>query len=277
MTSRAGVALEAVGMLVGETRRIVCPFCNAKEKAMSITIDDDGSVLFHCFRAKCGAGGKITGEFNPKDIRPNKVSRAAQSDRRIAASLLTQDDYNRIEGAWGLTKEEVDYAQWHQSDDPRYIYMPVLSWYGVHRGVQLRHKPWLGVRAGGTKALTEAYEQPCTSWYHRNASGPRGRDPRTVVVVEDIPSAVRVSRVATGLAVLGSGLSDEALQEIHMLCSRDEYKIVFALDRDATRNAFKAQQRFAAISACKSCVLILPKDIKNMSSMEANDCLMSVL
>ena len=52
------VQMEAEGLDEGTSTRIVCPFCNSKEKTMSLSLKD-GHVLFNCFRASCNKRGRV--------------------------------------------------------------------------------------------------------------------------------------------------------------------------------------------------------------------------
>ena len=83
-------------------------------------------------------------------------------------------------------------------------------------------------------------------------------------VVEDIPSAVRVSKYANAVALLGTRLSYARAAEL------GEYStlpLVIALDQDATELAFQHALRFSLILKTPK-VLPLEKDFKDMTEEE---------
>jgi len=104
------------------------------------------------------------------------------------------------------------------------------------------------------KALTymDSSDTPKTSYYRTH------RDSTRVVVVEDIPSAVRASRYVNAVALLGTSCSVEAAWEMAQVFSH----VVWALDKDAVRQAYNLQ-RTHAIMFTKSDVLRLERDLKD--------------
>ena len=120
---------------------------------------------------------------------------------------------------------------------------------GVRRGWVLRsYDP----AAGRYKALTRMdSDAPHMSWY-------RTQNTSSCVVVEDIPSAVRVAQYADAVAINGGGIGPEYAQEI----AQHYDSVVWAMDADATATAIEMHTRLAILIA-QVRVMVLELDFKD--------------
>ena len=250
------IKLLSVGLEDGEHIRTHCPACNATEKSLSLSRDGD-AVLYYCFRATCGASG-ATGSRRLVRTKQDGFTPRAKKFHPFEGELFeaTQDWLDYLHEKVGFTIDHVNKSRLFVTGDGR-VAFPILSPMGIRRGYVLR-------AYDGTvpKALTRMdCEEPHTSYYMNGAS-------TTIVIVEDIPSAVRVSKFISCAAICGTGLSPEAVQEL----SATTRNIVWALDADATGEAIR-QNRKNRIYFDSSRVLTLPKDFKNMTDEEITECL----
>ena len=133
--------------------------------------------------------------------------------------------------------------------------MSVRSPKYMHRGWVLRDMR--GVAR--SKALTYIDEgEVAQSWYRINHNAP-------TVVVEDIPSAVRVNMSGVNaVALLGTLVNEDKAIEIARYAPRP---VVIALDQDATARAFQIARKFGLLWDHYR-VLPLNKDFKDMTEDE---------
>ncbi|KKL21146.1 hypothetical protein LCGC14_2448360, partial [marine sediment metagenome] len=131
---------------------------------------------------------------------------------------------------------------------------PVRSSTGMHRGGVLRSF------AGGLKAMNyqEKVDEPWLSWYPCEV---KASD--TTLIVEDQLSALKGSRVADTVALMGTALSLEKLMEI---VKHNNNKVLLLLDADATAKAVKFLRRFSWVSSLT--VKPLTKDLKYYTTEE---------
>jgi len=83
----------------------------------------------------------------------------------------------------------------------------------------------------------------------------------TLMIVEDIPSAISISDWVTGYALLGTSLREE-----HINLASKYSKVVVALDRDATDKALTMMRTLNNI--VPTGILMLDKDLKTLGDEE---------
>ena len=249
------VKLLSAGLEDGESIRTQCPSCNAREKSLSLTREGD-AVLYYCFRATCGASGATGSRRLTRTSNDNVV-------KRKRCTPFEGDTFEAPEEWHDYLKESVGFTEWHMrksraavTADGRVAY-PILNPLGIRRGWVLR-----AYDGSVPKALTRMdIEAPHTSYYVKEGSN-------TFILVEDIPSAVRVSKFCSSLAICGTGMSPDAVQEL----SNTTRRVIWALDADATGEAIK-QHKNNRIYFESSRVLTLPKDFKDMTDTEIKEVL----
>ena len=147
-------------------------------------------------------------------------------------------------------------ARW--APEEKRVAFPIFGPMGTRRGWMLRsYDP-----GAWNKARTHMdCGEPHMSWY---ASRPTG----VLLVVEDIPSAVRAAQYVDALALCGTGCGPDYVQEI----AAHKRRVVWALDADATHNAVKLARANQLLFE-DSGVLVLTRDIKDMEENELKDLL----
>jgi DNA primase len=88
-------------------------------------------------------------------------------------------------------------------------------------------------------------------------------DSDTVLLVEDMPSAVRAAPYINSIALLGTTLSDDAAFEI----AQTFRHVIVALDADAAAQGIALQRRLRLLFS-QTDVLLLPCDLKDMQEEE---------
>lgn len=249
MRSMSDVHIIASNLEPGETTRELCPRCgggSTKEKTLTVTLDYDGGLLWNCFRDRCDERGRTGGTTLPREtVAREKVVKRFEGQ----TSPLSDFHLERIRKKWGIT--EPPYWYWTGDYGGR-IAMSVRSPKYMHRGWVLRDLRGVARAKALTYMEPEEIQQ---SWYKVNRNAP-------TVVVEDIPSAVRVSmHSVNAVALLGTIINVEKATELAIYASRP---IVIALDQDATVKAFQIARKYGLMWD-EYRVLPLEKDFKDMT------------
>jgi len=262
VSERAELELEGASLDPGESVRLRCPFCRAKEKSLSLTSTDDGALLFHCYRAGCGASGVLGG--GPRLVR-TRVERRSRAKPDITGRLVALSD---LGDQWGMTPGILRTLGVKWDPETGRIALPAYGPTGLVRGYVLR-----AVDGRTPKVLSwPMTDEPLLSWnrwYGYPSS--TGRDDR-VVAVEDIPSALRLERVGVrAVALQGTHLTDDAAAEL----IKEATDLVIALDADATTKALSTARKLRLhFRTCT--VLALEKDIKDQTAEELEQCLSGI-
>jgi hypothetical protein len=263
MTPDLLLTIEQLG--IGETKRMDCPTCG-RAKTFTVTRKDDGAV-WNCYSVHCGNKG-ATGAGNRATLVRTRNEAIAHKIHPFMGELKELDEQQRtfLRLRVGFGEQEfgrsgVRYAPM----EDRYAY-PIYSPTGRRRGWVLRaydgHDPrW--------KALTRLeVAEPHLSWYQ--GTGHTNR----VLVVEDIPSAVRAASFFPGwvVAMCGGGLGSDYVREIQAYAKH----VVWAFDGDATVAALSHHRRFG-ICFESSVVLPLDSDFKDMDDDSIKEKLSCVM
>lgn len=252
------IVLTASDLEAGECMRTVCPFCaggKTGERSFSVSRSEDGAVLYHCFRGKCGTSGRIGG----LTTRPGKGTKRSIV-RPYTGDLVELPELIEI---WFRQELHIDPVGFRLAPDTWRVAMPYYSPDGTRRGLVLRSydadaKP---------KAISyPEVDAPVMGWF----GDYRKRDTCHVWVVEDIPSAMRLVQndmATSSVALLGVGIHEDAkVQELALHAS----SITVALDPDATDIAVAAQRNLR-LWFDDVRVVVLEKDIKDMTDGEFNE------
>lgn len=250
--SIAEVRLIASALDEGEQTREVCPFCQggrSGERSLNVTIRD-GLILYNCHRASCDEQGAIGS---------NRVVRTTQKERkrpvRFEGELthLPEEWVDYLERKIGFTVDHLNVSGAMLAVGENRVAFPIYGPMGIRRGWVLRSYEPFEQR----KAMTYMdVPEPHLSYYRQNNSP-------HVVVVEDIPSAVRASMYADSVALCGSGCSTDYAGEI----AAHYRHVVWALDQDATAQAIRLMRQHALLFETSK-VLVLQEDLKDMKEEE---------
>lgn len=250
--SMAEIRLIAESLSEGDRTRTVCPFCgggSSGERSLNVTVRD-GVTLYNCHRASCEKGHGAYGGW---------VVRTSQQPVRQAQRVTPYEgELEHLDAEWReYLGAKIGWTEWHleqgrplYAPDDHRVAFPIFSPMGVRRGWVLRsYEPFASL-----KALTRMdVEEPHLSYYRPNNSP-------WIVVVEDVPSAVRASRYVDSVALCGSGCSTDYAMEI----AAHYQRVVWALDADATRHALRLCRQHTILFEASQ-VLVLERDIKDES------------
>ena len=245
---------------LGTSIRLDCPVCDGTN-TLSVTQFND-CVKYYCFHANCSKGGVIkeglsASSFSAYDeiLKPHEpvgleLEKQNWRKNNYPVHFFEYIKRNNCTSAWskGLADIRYDYKR------DRAVFLvkdrtKIVDAAGRYIGSGLHSGPkWY--RYGGSKL-------PFICGKHNHA-----------VIVEDCASAASVSGFATGVALLGTFLQDEALSALNGF-----EKITVALDKDASDKSVDIALRLNAAYGDIVDVCLLDRDLKRLTEDEAKEVL----
>ena len=247
------ILFAAVDLGIGDSApNTICPFCdggNSKDKSFSVRRYDN-VVYYQCYRAKCDQKGIIPTAANGfiPESKPRKIRKYYGKSER-----LTQEQEQYIYELWGLLPVELSSNRITVDHETGDLVFPLFTIEQYEAGHMLR-------RMDGRKPKT------LTFWSENvpNCHFPiRDKITGSVIIVEDIPSAIKASRYMSSCALLGTHIPDDVISVL----ARNFKTAYIALDNDATNKAIGYKRKY---SLCFGNFHVIPlsKDIKNMKEPE---------
>jgi len=233
MTKYGEVKLQALDLHVNESKLTYCPFCGAEhERSFSMTRKADG-IVYHCFRASCGASGFVSSTanyFTQKEASEKKT-------KPYTGSVVYYDHYHYpfLADRFDIDPVYMDEIGIVDEEQNHYL-LPVRGLDGREIGKQLR-------RFDGSK--------PKAILYYSNEGPYVQKAPASLVfkrrkpvafIVEDYFSMLKVQEAldrqhlsGVAISILGTHVSDA----VALWLSKNYKRVVMMLDPDAVN---KAQQ-----------------------------------
>jgi hypothetical protein len=249
MTIGREVELLALGLEKGTSMRDICPKCgggSSKEKSLSITINDEGWLLWNCFRASCGLQGRrlawgVVGQPTPHPKKLPKTFSGALETIRGEVGEWFIDNFHLNPG---LLNE----LGWRFAPERDRLFIPYYGSRGQFRGSVLRE--WKNKKDLRNIVYKEILDEPFIGWMPETGAGPP-------VLVEDAISACKVYQAGlNAITLCGTHLSLHMVREI--LTKHKE--AIIALDKDATAKAIKYAGTYRPLLCLK--IWKLEKDLK---------------
>ena len=239
----------------GTSKRFNCPIC---EGINSLSVTNFGDCIkFNCFKASCNVKGVIKNELSNKSFKiidnlpniKNSTNKIVlnKEDTKYWRTAMFPADLDRY-----ITNNNCSYAYKSGLADIRYDYQK-------NRAVFVIKNSRNEVLDATGRAL---YTDALPKWYRYG----RSRLPyvcgtkhsRHAVVVEDCASATAISHLVTGVALLGTHLTEEAEK---VLSSKFD-RVSVALDKDATMKSLSLIKQLKW-SIANLNIIILERDLKN--------------
>ena len=236
-----------LNLYIGETARDECPKC---KKDNTFTATNMGSyILYNCYHADCSLSGKIQEGVNKSSFKTPKSPVVKEEfnvnnyffvdvnrDERAIKYLKSTNSFdahteNRITVVYDLKQDRVTFLIFRDKK--------VVDACGRKLG---KYGPkWY--RYGSTKLPFIVQGK---------------QNPKTAVIVEDCSSACAVSCIYSGVALLGTHLTDQSLE-----CIKEFDSAIVCLDKDASTKSIKIAQQIKPYMPVK--IKILETDLKNLS------------
>jgi hypothetical protein len=249
------IKLMASLLAAGETHRGECPECG-KRDTFTVTADDEGFV-YNCYSANCSLSGG-SGTRGRSLVAPEKhLSCNRYSPFLEPLEELNDEQRLQLDERIGFTAEHIALSHVRWCTSQRRYAFPIFSPLWERRGFVLR-----SYEGRYPKALTHMERDTnLLGWFRQDV-----RDTR-VYVVEDIPSAVRLSFLGRmAVAMCGGSVGPDAVREL----AEQAAEVVWAFDEDATRKALDHHKKYR-VWFSHSSVQPLERDIKDMTDTEIKE------
>lgn len=244
---------------VDETVQVLCPFCKEDwemerrpmywkpNRSCSITRTNLG-ILYNCYRASCQRGHGFIPTVYVDSSETKKVSKPKIRTYPCSTRELTDEEQEYLTKKFEFSAETIKDAGIIYSPERSSYIFPIRTWNGYNVGVVDRDFH----NQRDLKAITYWFND-VPKLYFTPVQGD------TVIIVEDIPSAIKVSKFVPAIALMGTSLGDKEVNLIRKFYS----KIIIALDNDAISKAVSLTRKYGFYF--KTCTLLpLLKDIKDM-------------
>lgn len=269
MTPRDHVLIEYVDLRDGETKSGQrCPACDGgQSRENSLSVSRIGNSLrWNCHRSSCAFRGV-------SDLTATYGGASSDSETRHVTSYVPSSPINTatakfLATTYGLSREAIDFAglRWTGDDGGHYARRIAFPIYGPDS--RQRGQSYRSFQGATPKAIIKLRtpDDIAQCWYkYRRAS-------KTLVIVEDQLSAIRLCPHVHALALLGTNLNEAKVAEI----KQEKFEhVILSLDNDATKEAIKLQLKWR--ESLPICVHGLAKDVKNMNEAEFQTYLTGVL
>ena len=234
--------IEDLDLGEGDTVRGDCPDCGGKN---TFTANKSGgAVLYNCYKLGCKISGVHTVGMTAADIQA-RMQEVEQDKPKPKVEIMELPEYVVRSGS-GLDAFRDKWDLWDQGlmydlKDRRAVFPIFIN------GVL--------VDAVG-RALAGA--EPKWLRYTGKANYFIGGTGKTVVVVEDVISAITVAKLGfTGMAILGTSLSVAHMEQLG-----NYSQVIVALDPDAAHKTLRFRQEIEAWTGSTTIALRLDDDIK---------------
>ena len=277
------IQMEGSQLEVGTGTRIVCPQCgggSTKEKSMSLYRSQTTTIHATCFRASCDFGTQHVRMYSDGDTllsaRTHKHNRSNKKKPFYIHKEPIHENKKRIlNEKYHLDDYKLAYARVQGTKDRRVVF-PIFNPKHSVRGYVVRvvgkmHLPPHVNQVSIPKAMNQPSIDGATmqSWYFKDRHQRKASD--TLIIVEDIPSALRCIDYCDSVALLGTALTPDKQKEIKAM----RYKNIYlCLDADANRLIVKHIRKNAV--SLPMMTKFLDCDIKDMSTEKLHTFMESV-
>ena len=255
---KAGLSIQYANLPDGtSSRHELCPFCKGGSSGeKSFKVYRYGAKLTgKCFRAGCGAGVLISNN-SQEELQTDAHVRKRP---KLTIMPLPYQAYDILYKLVGLTKEQLDREQVGFDPNSNRIVYSSFNDAGDVMAYQARKYSELGDDGKKQKVITYPMVDKLGWAYPRNR-----HENSDLFLVEDMPSAIRLSEYVPTAALLGTYIDrEEAARHAKMGIRR----LYIALDEDATNKAYHYAEKLSTLFYTVT-VIKLDKDIKNCSNTE---------
>ena len=256
------VKQEGAGLGDGQrSRHLLCPACHGgSSHELSFVVTRHGHYLFFmCYRNGCGVRGRVT---------PNGPILSAPRKRPVrrykgAPVPMSTPTLERLSAKLHLDERTIRTQGWKWDAEDQRIYMPVYNHVGQQTGAVLRSYSKI---PKAISYMEDGYDD-APKIHFPLQSTKENYDP--LVLVEDIPSAVRLSHYVPAAALMGTHLADNVAQELVRIGTRALY---IALDADAKGKAIDLRNQYRLLFPAIH-VIFLEQDVKDMTDGQFRELL----
>ena len=238
--------LKELNLKTSESVRIDCPICFNKNTFSAV--NNGTQTIYNCFHADCSIKGRTR---SPLSKRLFQELEKQKEPEIFYYRHHWEKKVNKYK--YAFNKDFMNYVEHYNLQN----YLEDIIRYDrhLHRAVFLVHREDTLIDAVGR----DLYKTKRIKWYRYGNSGYpfiHGKGD-TAIIVEDVVSALKLSKFCVGIALLGTNLLQSHIDVI-----KKYKKIGIALDKDATKKALKLVDSLSLNMNVK--FLLLEDDIKEM-------------
>ena len=237
---------------LGRSKRFDCPTCGGTN-TLSVTNFGD-CIKYYCFHSECTKGGVIKAGLSEHSF---------SEDSRSFVNTNFNLGIEHHEKFWRL---DLDIKQLKYLQDNHCL----KAWRSDRADIRYdfkKNRMVFVVKEDGVvvDAAGRALGNELPKWYRYGKSNVPFicGDFDTAVLVEDCASAVAVSSYATGVAMMGTSLSEECANRL-----TSYKKVIVAVDEDATDKAVNISHTLQWNMEDVQ-IRVLPRDLKRLDEIEA--------
>ncbi len=246
------LAILAVNMPLGTSMREICPRCGGgtkREKSLSLTLTEDGNLLWKCHRASCNDAGKlfVWGVIGEGRKAAKKAPRLFTARTEHLSKAVYDWFFEKYQIRAGILDE---YGIKFCADMNRVV-IPITGPPNKYRIRGYLAREWADKLDIKSLTFQELVEEPFAHWgYQFTAKYP-------IILVEDIISALKIEQANLNVISLnGTNLSQKLVREIIDV----NRKVIIALDKDAYSKAIGMAGSYSQLLDIK--VWKLEEDLK---------------
>ncbi len=231
---REHVELEASSLEVGQQVRTMCPVCCSQHEPISFWIKRfDEGIQYKCWRASCPTQGFIGVRYSSDTVAKPKP----KSIRKYQGQLekLPDEITTFLKDKFWLTDEELISNRVLWNPYRRTVVFTLYNQFGYPIGYCDR-----SYEGREPKSLTywEHENEPMLYYPDGTVNGEFKHD--YVAVVEDVVSAIRMSRFIPCIAFLGTNITSDTIKFV----AKHSSNLLIALDYDAINLSLQYKKRF---------------------------------
>lgn len=239
----------------------LCPACNGGgggEHSLSVS-RRGGSLLWKCHRASCGFSGyrisKESGAINyHRGGTETSIEKGAIGSKYYReADKVPEEIVETLVRRYHLNARQLSLLGWNEREQR--VALPVFSADSEVLGCVMRSEN------GATPKALNYREENAVAIFRNYSSD-------SLIIVEDIYSALRASEYMNSAAILGTYLNQERVDTLrYMRCK----KVYLALDADAYDKTIKYVREFR--NQLTMIPMKIERDLKNMTEEELKETL----
>ena len=249
--------LQTLGIEEGYNIRTNCPVCGGK--GTFTATKQDGAIIYNCYKVACGVRGMRNVGLTAYEIKQRLEQVHGDRQHYTQVEPMVWPEHVVTPSAeHRLLKRFIQRWDLHTED-------LLYDLKGERAVFPITDKGVLIDAAG--RALNGAVPK----WYRYSGNADcyvrvLGRPNGTVVIVEDILSAIVAARSApglTGMAILGTSLNAQHIERLE-----DYYRVIVALDPDAVKKTLQFKREIEAWTGLDTKALLLEDDLKYATELD---------
>tara|TARA_X000001382_G_scaffold32349_1_gene21209 strand:+ start:1916 stop:2677 length:762 start_codon:yes stop_codon:yes gene_type:complete len=248
-----GIDLDYININEGGSLRMDCPLCLNRNTLSLKKVN--GKILWNCFHVSCNNSGSNSRGYSISDIENIFTPKKKEEEKFVMpksfVSIYPNPRAMQYLKDYNINPYDCNARIMYDVSQDRIVFLIDID--GIVRG-----------------AVGRTLSNKVPRWYKYNSCDYPfvvGEDVFNAVIVEDCVSACAVAPIHTGIAIMGTSLSDK-----HANYIRGKFrKVYICLDPDANAKTFDIREKLGY--SVDSKIVLIPKDLKYMKQEEIKELL----